>query len=92
MEPAAADMRREWLLASAAMTKARFDVYGRYQLLIERRDNRWVVYVLGEGKRREHPTIFIPSETPPAELTAYLEDLLHEEGGQGRTIRRIDDP
>lgn len=81
--------RRQGLLASTSVTKARFDVYVRYQLLIERHDNRWLVYVLGEGKRREHPTIFIPSETTQAELTGYLEDLLHEEGGPGRTIRQI---
>lgn len=56
---------------------------------IERHGNRWLVYVLGEGKRREHPHVFIPPDTPETELAAYLEDLLHEEGGQGRTIRRI---
>ena len=72
------------------MTRARFDVYGRYQLQIERHENRWLVYVLGDGKRREHPNIFIPPDTAENALTAYLEDLLHEEGAPGRMIRRIE--
>jgi hypothetical protein len=72
-----------------SMAKARFDVYGRYQLQIERHEDRWVTFVLGEGKRREHPSIFIPSDIAEKELAAYLDDLLHEEGGGARTIRQI---
>jgi hypothetical protein len=37
------------------MTMARFDVYGRYELHIERRDDRWLVYMRGEeGFVRSH--------------------------------------
>lgn len=71
------------------MVTARFDVYGRYQLQIERHGDRWLAFVVGEGKRRPHPGIFIPSHIAEAELPAYLDDLLHEEGGEARTIRRI---
>lgn len=71
------------------MTKARIDVYGRYQLEVERYGDRWVVFVLGEGKRRESPSIHIPPDVADDQLAAYLEDLLHEEGGGAKTIRRI---
>jgi hypothetical protein len=49
-----------------------------------------VAFVLGEGKRRQHPSIFIPSDIAEDELAAYLDDLLHEEGGGARTIHRTD--
>lgn len=71
------------------MGKVRFDIYGRYQLQVERRDGRWVAYIVGEGKLRVHPSLHIPPEVAEDDLPAYLDDLLHEEGGGGRTIRRL---
>lgn len=73
----------------APMGAARFDVFGRYVIDVERRDDRWVVYLRGEGKRREHPTLLIPPEIPEDRLAGYLEDQLHEEGRPGTIIQRI---
>ncbi len=67
----------------------RFNVYGRYELDVERRNNGWVVYRCGAGKRREDPSIFIPSGIPEHEIVGFLEDLLHEEGHPGGAIRRV---
>jgi hypothetical protein len=71
---------------------ARFDVYGRYELDVERRGDRWVVYARGEGKRRERPDIFVPAAITDEALGAYLDDLLHEEGSRGVVIRRLPYP
>lgn len=71
------------------VSTARFDVYGRYELDIERRNRRWIVYERGEGKRRARPDLAIPPDVPEDELGAYLDDLLHEAGSPGLVIRRI---
>jgi hypothetical protein len=68
----------------------RFSIYGRYDLDVERRNGRWLVYRRGLGTRREDPTVFLPADVDKNDIAAYLEDLLHEEGGPGRVIRRID--
>jgi hypothetical protein len=68
----------------------RFSIYGRYDLDVERRDNRWLVYRRGLGIKREDPRIFVPASLDEDDLAAYLDDLLHEEGAPGRVIRRID--
>lgn len=68
---------------------ARFDVYGRYELDIERRDDRWIVYERGEGKRRERPDLAIPPDASEEQLEVYLDDLLHEAGSPGLAVRRI---
>lgn len=68
---------------------ARFDVYGRYELDIEWRSQRRVVYERGEGKRRARPDLTIPPDVPEEELGAYLDDLLHEAGSPGLVVTRI---
>lgn len=68
----------------------RFSIYGRYDLDVERRDNRWLVYRRGLGTKREDPTIFVPADLDEDDIAAYLDDLLHEESEPGRMIRRID--
>lgn len=68
---------------------ARFDVYSRYELDIERHSDRWIVYERGEGKRRERPDLAIPPDASEEQLAAYLDDLLHEAGSPGLVVRRI---
>ena len=58
--------------------RLRLNVFGRL-LDIERVDNKWIVFDSGnEGKRRKATDIIIPSSLKQAELTTYLDDLLHE--------------
>ena len=71
------------------MSTARFDVYGRYELDIERHGDRWVVYQRGEGKRRERPDLTIPPDVAEQGLGGYLDNLLHEEGGPALVVKRI---
>lgn len=55
----------------------KFDVFGKI-IEVCRRDNRWQVFYLGEGKKRLARDINIPSEIPENELANFLADLLHE--------------
>ncbi len=68
----------------------RFDVFGR-ELIVERREDRWIVFYLGEGKRRKARDIAIPPTIPEGEIEAYLADLLHELARPGQeTVRCLD--
>jgi hypothetical protein len=50
----------------------------------------WVVYRLGEGKRRRDPELVIPSHLTADEIGTYLDDLFHEWAFPGAEIRRLD--
>jgi len=55
----------------------RFNAFGRL-LAVVRKNDRWLVFVLGaEGKRRP-ADLHIPSALAADELAQYLGDLLHE--------------
>ena len=68
----------------------RFDIYGRYQLEVVRKDGRWIMYELDYGKRRLTTDFVIPASLRPDELAAYLDDMLHESARPGDIVRRID--
>lgn len=67
----------------------RFDVFGRFVVEVERRDDRWVVLHRSGGTRRPDPSLVLPAEAAPEELAGHLEDLLHEYGRPGTTVRRL---
>ena len=67
----------------------RIDVYGRFQLEVLREENSWVAYRVGTGSRVREETLVIPQSLAEAEIASYLDDLFHELGGPGQTIRVI---
>ncbi len=67
----------------------KFDIYGRYELDIERVQGKWIVFRSEGGKRRHELDIIIPPDTSEADVLAYLEELLHEYARPGRSIARI---
>ena len=69
----------------------RFDIYGRYQLEVVRKDDRWVTYRLDFGKRRLFSDFVIPSWMGPDELKVYLDDMLHELASPESKISRIEE-
>ena len=73
--------------------RMRFDCYGRFVLDIERVDGAWRVLEVSvsEGKRRLREDIVVPADVTEAEMARWLDDLLHEHGGPGRAIRRLDE-
>ena len=69
----------------------RFDVFGRYVLLVERDGDGWRVLDLnGDGKRRLFEDVMIPPHVRDDEIGTLLADLLHEYARPGTTVRRLD--
>jgi hypothetical protein len=69
----------------------RFDVFGRFVLLVERHGEGWRVLEVGaDGKRRLFEDVVIPPHVPEDEIGTLLADLLHELAHPGRSVRRLD--
>jgi hypothetical protein len=78
------------LLQMPAEPALRFDVYGRYVLIVERHAGTWRVLQLGDdGKRGLRGDITVPPDLPPDGIAQYLDDLLHESGRPGARVRRL---
>lgn len=73
------------------VARFRFDVYGRFEVVVERIDGRWHVLQIGEdGKRGELEDIAPPEYVrTPAAMRDWLEVCLHELGGPGLHIRLV---
>ena len=56
---------------------------------LERVEDRWIAYRVGDGKRRPLPELLVPGEIEPDGLPRYLDDLYHEMSSPGRSIRQI---
>lgn len=70
----------------------RFDVYGRYQLLVERSGESWLVLQPGaDGKRRLRDDLQLPPHLSEGELRDYLDTLLHEHALPGTSIQTMED-
>lgn len=70
--------------------RARFDIYGRMQLLVEQDKGGYRMYILGaEGKRRLFNDFTIPDNLTLDELASYLDDMLHELAKPGQRVLRI---
>jgi hypothetical protein len=70
--------------------RARFDIYGRMQLLVEQDKGGYRMYILGaEGKRRPFNEFTIPDNLTLDELTPYLDEMLHELAKPGQRVLRI---
>jgi hypothetical protein len=56
----------------------KFDVYGRFQLEVQRENDSWVVYRLEPGRRAKLNDLFIPKELATEEIATSLDDIFHE--------------
>ena len=69
----------------------RFDVYGRYTLIVERDEGNWRVLQVGtDGKRGLREDLVIPSALSADEIALYLDDVLHESARPGLRVRRLE--
>lgn len=66
-----------------------FDIYGRFQLAIERNDQEWIAYRQGDGVRRRETDIVLPAHLTEDELPSYLDDLYHELALPGMAVRKV---
>lgn len=69
----------------------RFDVYGLYQLVVEKAGESWRVLQVGnDGKRGLRTDLAIPQALSTAEeIGEYLDVLLHEHARAGRSVRLL---
>jgi hypothetical protein len=67
----------------------KFDIYGRYQLVVERENDDWIVYRSGLGTRLRDPAVVIPASVAAEDIATYLDDLFHESASPGQTIREV---
>jgi hypothetical protein len=68
----------------------RFDVFGKFVLLVERDGDGWRVLELGgDGKRRIFEELVVPPHVREDEVGELLADLLREHARPGATVRRL---
>ena len=67
----------------------KFDIYGKFQLKIEREEERWRVYKIGNGLHMPVHDLIIPSDLTPEDLPAFLDDFFHEAATPGTMVREI---
>lgn len=56
----------------------KFDIYGRFQLLVLREGDVWMAYRLEPGKNIPIPDLVIPPEASAGDIGTFLDDLFHE--------------
>jgi hypothetical protein len=73
-----------------ALSRLKFDVFGR-MLLVERTAVGWDAYDLsGDGKRRRADGVLIPSTLAEDEIERWLADLCHESAtARNPSVRRL---
>jgi hypothetical protein len=66
-----------------------FDIYGRFQLDVQRENDAWVIYRPEPGKRVRVSDIVIPSMLEAEEIATYLDDIYHELAGYGQRVEPV---
>jgi len=66
----------------------KFDIYRRFQLVILREGDQWVVYDAQPGKRVRN-NLVIPADVAADELPAYLDDIYHELARPGDIVTQV---
>lgn len=67
----------------------KFDIYGRFQVEVERNDGRWVAYRLALGKRSKIDDFVIPDDLSAQEIPGYLDAFYHELARYGHRVVEI---
>jgi hypothetical protein len=67
----------------------RFNIYGRFQLDVQRENDSWEVYRFESGKRAKVNDVVIPSNLEAEEIATYLDDIFHELSGRGERIELL---
>lgn len=69
----------------------KFDIYGRFQVDVQRENDGWVVFRSAHGKRVRLNDVVVPSDVLEHELATYLDDIFHELAGVGQRVDVIRD-
>jgi hypothetical protein len=63
-----------------------FDVYGRFQIDVQRQEDAWVAYRVEPGKRTKIDDLIIPPSLEADEIATYLDDVFHELARPGDSV------
>lgn len=66
-----------------------FDIYGRFQIEIQRTGSGWAAYRRSSGLRAPYPDLLFPAGLQESELAQFLDDHFHEYAQPGQVIRRL---
>jgi len=67
----------------------RFDVYGRFQVEVERVNDQWIAYRVGLGTRSKVEDLVIPDDLSRQEIPNYLDAFYHELARYGQRVLEI---
>ncbi|WMW81130.1 hypothetical protein RF679_02320 [Undibacterium cyanobacteriorum] len=67
----------------------RFNIYGRFQIVVEKIDGAWIAYQVSQGIRTPVEDLVIPHDVAEHEMLTYLDDIYHEYAGFGQVIERV---
>jgi hypothetical protein len=66
--------------------RMKFNIYGRFQVDVQREHDAWVVYRSVSGKRTRMNEVLLLPELAADELATYLDDLFHEFARKGENV------
>jgi hypothetical protein len=66
-----------------------FDIYGRFEIEVQRIADGWAAYRRSSGLRTPYPDLVFPADLRDSQLEQFLDDHFHEYAQPGRAIRRI---
>lgn len=69
----------------------KFNIYGRFQVDVQREDDVWVVYRSELGKRALLHDVVVPADLTNNELATYLDDIFHEYARFGQNVELVPD-
>ncbi len=67
----------------------KFNIYGRFQLEVRRKDESWEVSRVASGKRVTMDDVLIPPNLQSEEVATYLDDIFHELSGRDQRVERL---
>ncbi len=67
----------------------RFNIYGRFHIIVEREGQAWRAYQVAQGIKTPVEDLIIPSDISEEEMLIYLDDVYHEYAGFGQVIERV---
>lgn len=66
-----------------------FDIYGRFQLEVQKTGNGWTAFRTSNGLRAPYRDLVFPSDLAESQLAQFLDDHFHEYAQPGQIVRRV---
>lgn len=67
----------------------KFNIYGRFQVDVQRESESWIVYRSELGKKTRLTDLVIPPDLIAQDLVTYLDDIFHEFAKFGENVEAM---